>query len=448
MAEEMVTQDLAHFQAHCDVEAVPEAVRHEGKRSLLNFFATALAGHRDPFIGQALSALQPVCGPAQATVIGLGARVDVLTASFLNGASANAHEFDDTHFPTVIHPTAPVAGAVFAWAEYKPTRGADLLHAFVLGVDATCRIGNSVSPAHYRRGWHITSTCGVFGAAASIAKLQGLSDERTAWALGNAAVQSASLVESLGSASKSIGVGNAARNGMLAAMMAAAGVDGADRALEGPRGFIPVTSDSPDPGAVTRELGTVWEIQNNTYKPAPCGVVLFPVIDGCLALRKQVTADKIARVTVAGHVLLGERTDRPGITNGREAKVSLQHTVAVVFLFGTAGLKEYEDACVADPAARALAAKVSYRQDPAISVEGCLITVETTDGKTITERVPHWRGSLENPLSDADLEAKLRTLAGEAAPWVDAGRLIEAVWTLDKAADAGALVRLTVPKGS
>jgi 2-methylcitrate dehydratase PrpD len=446
MAEQMVTQELARFQARCAVDDVPAAVRHEGKRALLNFFATALAGHRDPFIGQALSVLQKLSGPGRATVIGHGARVDVLTAAFLNGASANVHEFDDTHFPTVIHPTAPVAGALFAWAEHAPTRGADLLHAFVLGVDATCRIGNAVSPAHYRRGWHITATCGVFGAAAGIAKLQDLDATRTAWALGGAAVQSSSLVESLGSASKSIGVGNAARNGVLAAMLAAAGVDGADRALEGPRGFIPVTSDSPDPGAVTRDLGAVWEIQHNTYKPSPCGVVLFPVIDGCLALRRQVAADTIARVVVSGHVLLGERTDRPGVTTGRAAKVSLQHTAAVVFLFGSAGLKEYEDACVADPAVRALVSKVSYRTDPAIAVEGCAITVETTDGETLTERVPHWRGSLENPLSDADLEAKLRTLAGEAAPWVDASRLIDAVWTLDKAKDAGALVRLTVAR--
>jgi 2-methylcitrate dehydratase PrpD len=446
MAEEMVTQDLAHFQAHCAVDDVPEAVRHEGKRSLLNFFATALAGHRDPFIGQALAALQPMAGPPQATVIGNGARLDALNVAFLNGASANAHEFDDTHFPTVIHPTAPVAGALFAWAEHRPTSGAALLHAFVLGVDATCRIGNAVSPSHYRRGWHITATCGVFGAAAAIAKLHGFDETRTAWALGNASVQSSSLVESLGSASKSIGVGNAARNGMMAAMMAAAGVDGADRAIEGPRGFIPVTSESQDPGAVTRDLGTVWEIQHNTYKPYPCGVVLFPVIDGCLALRGRIAAAQIARVTVAGHVLLGERTDRPGVTNGREAKVSLQHSVAVAFLHGAAGLAQYEDACVADPPVRALAAKVAYRHDPGIAVEGCEITIETTDGKTVTERVPHWRGSLENPLSDGDLEAKLRTLAAEAAPWCDAGRLIEAVWTLDRAADAGALVRLTVPR--
>src|SRR5690349_24349871 len=215
MAEEMITRDLARFVAGCKVEDVPAAVRHEGKRSLLNFFATALAGHRDPFIGQALGVLQPLSGPQQATVIGQGARVDVLTAAFLNGASANVHEFDDTHFPTVIHPTAPVAGALFAWSEHRPTRRAELLHAFVLGVDATCRIGNSVSPAHYRRGWHITATCGVFGAAAGIAKLTGLDATHTAWALGGAAVQSSSLVESLGSASKSIGVGNAARNGVL-----------------------------------------------------------------------------------------------------------------------------------------------------------------------------------------------------------------------------------------
>ena len=119
-------------------------------------------------------------------MIGRRDRIDGLDAAFLNGVSANVLEFDDTHLRTVIHPAAPVAPALFALAELRPVSGADLLHALVLGVEAECRIGNAVSPAHYRRGWHITSTCGVFGAAAAAGKLLGLDRRQMVWALGNA----------------------------------------------------------------------------------------------------------------------------------------------------------------------------------------------------------------------------------------------------------------------
>src|ERR1700730_10937034 len=215
-------------------------------------------------------------------------------------------------------------------------------------------------PTHYRRGWHFTATCGIFGAAAAAGKLLGLDRQRMAWALGHAATQSAGLVESLGSMSKSIGVGNAARNGLAAALFAEAGVTAADRAIEGRYGFAPVTSDSVNLGVITSGLGESWEILANAYKPYPCGVVLFPVIDACLELRKriEVPAGEIGRIVVRGHPLLRERTDRPVVDNGRKAEVSLQHAVAAALLHGAGGLAQFTDAAVKEPAVLALRAKV------------------------------------------------------------------------------------------
>jgi 2-methylcitrate dehydratase PrpD len=395
-----------------------------------------------------LRVLSTLSGSREATVIGRRERLDFMGAAFLNAAIANVEDFDDTHIPTIIHPSAVVAAALLAWAERRsPVRGRDLLHAFVLGVDVECRIGNAVHPDHYRRGWHITATCGVFGAAAAIGKLLGLDETRLVWALGNASAQASGLVETLGTMAKSIGVGNAARNGIAAALFAEAGVSGPARALEGPRGFVPVTSNTPDPEAITRELGRAWEIRRNTYKPYPCGVVLFPVIDGCLALRARhgVTPAQIAAVTVRGHPLLRERADRPHVTEGREARVSLQHSVAVAFLDGAAGSRQYTDACVADPAVQALRAKVTMQEDAAFGVGSVEIVVELVDGRKLAERVPHWRGSLERPLTDQELEAKLRELAAEATPWCDVPRLIDALWTLDRAPDGAVLMALASP---
>jgi 2-methylcitrate dehydratase PrpD len=202
-----VTKSLAQFVAGSQWDAIPPEVRCEGLRGLLNFVGCALGGARDEAMDIAVTVLAPFFGAPQAIVIGRGERPDALNAAFLNAVSANVLEYDDTHVGTVMHPAGPVASGLFALAELRPVSGRELLHAFIVGVETSCRVGLAVMPTHYRRGWHITATCGIFGAAAACARLIGLDARRTVWALGHAATQSASLVESLGSMSKSLGVG-------------------------------------------------------------------------------------------------------------------------------------------------------------------------------------------------------------------------------------------------
>ena len=228
-----VTKSLAQFVAGSQWDAIPPEVRCEGVRGLLNFVGCALGGARDEAMDIAVTVLAPFFGAPQAIVIGRGERPDALNAAFLNAVSANVLEYDDTHVGTVMHPAGPVASGLFALAELRPVSGRELLHAFILGVETSCRVGLAVMPTHYRRGWHITATCGIFGAAAACARLIGLDVRRTAWALGHAATQSASLVESLGSMSKSLGVGNAAKNGLAAALLAEGGFSGPDKPIEG-----------------------------------------------------------------------------------------------------------------------------------------------------------------------------------------------------------------------
>jgi 2-methylcitrate dehydratase PrpD len=302
-------------------------------------------------------------------------------------------------------------------------------------------------PTHYRRGWHITATCGIFGAAAAAGKLHGLDRQRMVWALGHAATQSAGLVESLGSMSKSIGVGNAAKNGLAAALFARSDFTAAEQAIEGRYGFAPVTSDSVDLSKITDGLGDSWEILTNAYKPYPCGVVLFPVIDACLELRARHNPkpEEIERVVVRGHPLLRERTDRPAVETGREAKVSLQHSVTVAFLFGAAGLAQYADACVADPAVRGLRAKVVMQEDESIPVESAIVAVELAGGRRIEEHVAHGRGTPGRPMSDGELDAKVRELAAFGAPAVDVEGIIGAIRGLADAWDVAPIVAMTVP---
>ena len=440
-----VTETIARFVVETSAERIPDAVRHEAKRALLNFLATGVAGGPDATFDMLLRSL-PTGKAGQATIVGRAERTDPLTAAFLNAAGGNAMDFDDTHLPTVIHPTAPVAPALYALSEMQRVRGADFIHAFVLGVEVECRLGNSISPSHYRtRGWHITATCGVFGAAAAAGKLLGLDARQMVWALGCAATQASGLVESLGQPTKSLGVGNAARNGLWSALLAQRGFEGPQRPIEGRFGFFNAMGETPKLPALLDGLGDTWELAKNAYKPYPGGVVIHPVIDCMLDLRAKgaFKTQDIARIVVHGHPLLSERADRPNVTTGREAQVSVHHSVAAAQIFGAAGLDQYTDACVNDPAVLKLRRKVELLQDAKIPVEAAVLELWTWDGSHHRISVDAARGSAGRPLSDRELEQKFESLAG---PHVKDGRkLIDAVWALDKAEDASTLLAMTVP---
>jgi len=439
-----VTRRLAAFARNTRWENIPEAVRHEAKRSILNGFATALGGCREPAIDKSLSVLQRFSGAPTCRIVGRRERSDMLLAAFVNAMSANIFDFDDTHPATVIHPTAPVAPALFAFAECERRTGTSLLRAFVLGGEVECRIGRAVSPWHYARGWHITATCGVFGSALGVGALAGLTEEQFAWALGNASVQAAGLVEALGSMSKSIGVGNAARNGIISALLAAEGFSGPAAPLEGARGFLPVYADAPDLDVLLDGLGESWEIGRNTYKPYPVGVVLNPVMEACIDLHRAgtVAIEDVAEVELTGHPFLRQRTDRPDVATGREAQVSAQHAIAIVLRRGRAGVAEFSDAAVAETARDGIRPPVRFVDDASYDIESVRMAIRTRQGATHVVEIADTRGGSRKPMSDADLVEKLVMLAENGGFDRDVRPLADAVWSLDTAPDAAALMEL------
>ena len=418
------------------------AQNHEAKRSILNFFATALGSANDPAVTAALRTLLPFSGTATSAVIGRSEQLDAMCASFVNAISANLLDFDDTHLDTIIHPAAPVAAPVLALAQARGFSGQAVLTAFILGVEVECRIGNAVSPGHYARGWHITSTCGVFGAAAGCAKLLGLSAAQISNAIGIAASQSAGIIENLPSAAKNVSVGNAARNGLFAALLAAEGYSASPRAIEGPLGWARAMGDAPDLGRLTGGLGKTWEIAKNTYKPYPAGIVFHAVIDACFNLRTKlnVRTDDIVSVTVQGSALLLARGDRP-VRNERDARVSIHHCAACALLLGTAGVTEFADATVFRPDIVSLRQKVEAELDAALPDGAARVIIRLTSGETLSEIVMEAKGSLADPLSDGDIEAKLRDCARLGRTDWDIDRIIDGVWHLDKLADVSTLMR-------
>lgn len=442
-----VTKILAQFVVDSRYADIPEKVRHEAKRSVLNWLGCAVGASRHEGIDIALAALSAFSGPAQASVLGRGERLDIMHAALLNGISSHMFDFDDTHLKTVIHPSGPVASALLALAEYRPMSGADFLHAFVLGVEVECRIGNAVYPSHYDVGWHITGTAGVFGAAAAVGRVLGLNVQQMTWAFGIAATQSSGLREMFGTMCKPFHPGRAAQNGMTAAFLASKNFTSSERGIEAPRGFANVLATARNYDEITENLGKTWEVALNTYKPFACGIVIHPIIDGCVQLRNEhkLKAGDIESIALKVHPLVLELTGKKTPQVGLEGKFSVFHSAAVAIIHGEGGEDVYSDACVRDPQVITLRDKVSAAVDKSVHEDAAYITIKLKDGRTLEKHVEHAIGSLARPMSDADLEAKFRKFAKGILSAGETDALIKLCWEIEKLKSAGDIARGAVP---
>ncbi len=445
-----VTKTLARFVIDSRYADIPQEVRHAAVRSVLNWVGCALGGCHHETVDRALAALQPFAGPAQATLLGRVERLDIMHAALMNGMSSHVLDFDDTHLKTVIHPSGPVAAALLAQAEYRPMSGVEFLHAFVLGVEVSCRIGNAVYPSHYDVGWHITGTAGVFGAAAAVGRALGLTVEQMTWALGIAATQASGLREMFGTMCKPFHPGRAAQNGLTSAYLAAQNFTSSERAIEAPRGFAQVLATDRNLAAITDRLGETWEVALNTYKPFACGIVIHPVIDGCIQLRTEygLTGGEIDGIVLAVHPLVLELTGKKDPQTGLEGKFSVYHSAAIAIIHGEAGERGYRDQVVRDPSVRALRDKVVAREDRGIPEDAAHIVIRLRDGRIIEKKIAHAIGSLARPMSDADLEAKFRGLADGILSPVETDALIDRCWSIEQRKDAGEVARGSVPAHS
>ena len=429
-----VTRSLARWIVDARPAELPEAVRKEARRTFVNYVGCAVGGSPQPKVDIAARALAPFGGPAQASVLGRKERTDIFTAALLNGISSHVLDYDDTHLKTVIHPGGPVLSALLALAEYRPVAGRDFLHAMVLGVETECRIGNAVYPPHYDRGWHITGTTGPFGAAAAAGKLLGLSEQQMVWALGIAAAQPVGLREMFGTMTKPFHPGRAAQNGLLAAVLAAKGFTSTDVGLEGKSGWVNVLSDKRDWKEITGALGERYEILLNTYKPFPCGVVLHPTIDACLQLREQygLRPADIERIDLSVHPLVLELTGKKTPQTGLEGKFSVYFAAAVAIAAGSVGVRQFTDEAVRDPATVALRDRVVATVDPGIREEQVRAVVTLKDGRRVEKFIEHVLSSVENPLSDQQLEGKFLDLADGVLGSERARALLELCWRIEE----------------
>jgi 2-methylcitrate dehydratase PrpD len=438
-----VTQILAHYIVTAEYEDLPANVRKEGVRTLMNWVGVAIGGSHHQTVDIAASALGPFSGPARASLFGRSERFDIMNAAFINGVSSHIFDYDDTHLKTIIHPAGPVASAILAIAEMQQVSGKDFLNALILGVETECRIGNAVYPNHYDVGWHITGTAGVFGATAAAGKLLGLNEQQMVWALGLAASQPVGLRESFGSMNKSFNPGRAASNGIFAAILASKNYTSSDSMIEAKRGWANTISTKQDYTEITDGLGQRYEAALNTYKPFACGIVLHPLIDAAIQLKNEdkIAPDGVKKVEMKVHPLVIELTGKKTPQEGLEGKFSVYHAVAIALIEGAGGEKQFSDRAVRDPAVIALRSRVIPTIDPAIKPEQVEMTIEMNDGKVYKKRIEHAIGSLEKPMSDADLERKFTDLAEGILPREQTAKVMDLCWKIEGLADAGDIAR-------
>ena len=439
------TASFARYLVSADANGLPGWTLHEAKRTLINLLGVSLSASVMPAARIMLDWAAAEAAAPRASVIGSGLRTSPATAALLNGYLAHLQDYDDTHFPTVLHPTAPVWPAVLAAAEEQHASGREACAAFVLGAEAACRVAMSVHPWHYEAGWHITGTAGGFGAAAGAGRLLGLSAEQMTHALGAAGTQAGGVREVFGSDSKAMHPAKGAANGLQAAQLAKAGFTSADDILGGRRGFWAVLS----PAGHSEEqllggLGERWELASNGLKPYANGVVAHPIQDAVIQLRHEhgLTAEGVTAIHARVHPLVLELMDRPEPRRGLEGKFSFQHCAAAALVDGAGHDAQFSDERVADPTIAAVRALVSATPDGSVHEDEAHVAIALGDGRTVETHIEHATGSPENPMSDEALETKYCATATPVIGEERTEELLAAVWALDGAPDVGAVASL------
>ena len=441
-----ITAELARFVAEHPSKGWSDVVDHEAHRTFLNWLGCAIGAAQHEAVESALAAVNMLAPAQQATIAGRSERVDMANAALLNGISSHTFDFDDTHLKTIIHPAGPVASAVMALAETQNSSGRQVLDALVLGIDVACRMGNLVYPQHYDRGWHITGSTGTLGAAAACARLLGLNAQQTAMALGIAASQPVGLREQFGTMTKPFHPGGAARAGLMSALMAKHGFTSSPRALEAPRGWAQVLSTKYDWREAQDELGERFEISFNAYKPFACGIVIHPSIDACAQLRAQgVKPEEVKSIELRVHPLVLELTGKKTPQDGLQGKFSVYHGCAVGLIFGRAGEDESSDHIVRREDVVSLRDKVQAVVDTSVREESVYVTAHLNDGRSVKVHVEHAIGSLQKPMTDADLESKFRDLSNPILGVDRVNAILKSCWNLGQAPNLQSLLALLKP---
>ncbi len=459
-----VTSYAADFIVTTRFDDLPREVIELAKKSILDGLGLALCGSvaksgkivRNYLKSEGLTS----SGSQAATVIGSSMKAPARFAAFANAIGIHADDYDDTQlavaedrvYGLLTHPTAPVLAAALAAAEIRSMPGKDLLLAYNVGVETECKIAEAINPRHYEDGFHSTGTIGTLGAAAAVSRICGFEKAQVLTALGIAASEAAGLRENFGTMTKPFHAGRAAESGTVAAGFAKLGWTAAEKILEAPRGFFQAEGGGFDASAIMNRLGHPWTFVSPgvSIKPFPSGSLTHPGMTEMLRLIREnrVTADQVERVTVGANRNFPNALIHHRPKDSLQAKFSMEFCMASLLLFGKAGLSEFTDLVVNQPAVQEMITRIDFGVDPAAEAAGynkmtTIVGIKLKDGRMISGRTDIAKGNPADPMSYDEVAAKFTDCLSFAKWPIGKGkRIVEMVRGLEDVADLRALTAL------
>ncbi|HXU41389.1 MAG TPA: MmgE/PrpD family protein [Burkholderiales bacterium] len=447
-----VMQRLSGYIARAPKRPLPAAVAEKTKHHVLDTIAAMVSGSRLLPGRKAISFAKTRGGTKEACVVGDGFLTTAENAALANGMLAHADETDDSHAPSLTHPGCGIVPGALAIAEREQSSGEALLRAVALGYDVGCRLTMSLNAYEFREDGHSTHSFGpMFGAAAASAALLRLKDSQVRHVLSYTAQQASGIscwMRDEEHVEKAFDFGGMpARNGVAAAAMVAHGFTGVEDALSGERSFFVAYGREPKPEKLVDGLGEIYEIMNTNIKRWSVGSPIQAPLDALsVLLEEKFDVDAVEKVVVrVAHQ--GANT-----TNNRDMPdICMQHLCAVMILDGTVSFKSsHDEGRMKDPKVLALRKKVELLGDDALtrampSRQG-IVEVFLRGERRLRHHMQAVRGTAENPMTRAEVDAKGYDLVAPVLGRDRARKLCDAIWSLDRLKDVRKLRTLLKEK--
>jgi len=431
------TEKLAHYAANLKYEDIPPDSMAEVKRLILDYISCAYGGMQTESGRIAAEFAREFAEKGKCTVIGFGYSSAPYNAAFANAILSHSTEMDDTDVLAYFHTAPQTVSSALAAAEWMNASGKEFLTGVTIGSEIVNRVSEATNPSLRNRGFHTTPTAGVFGAGAAAGRILKLNAEKMVSVLGLSGAQASGLMEMYGpSMAKRFNPGPAARNGVTAALFAERGFTGAETILEGERGFCRAFADKFDLELLTKDLGRGIRLPIE-YKPYACARPIHNAIDCALLIRQKHSPDlqKVASLLVRRHPEWGTRYHN--IQEPRtyhEAQMSLPFSVAVALFTGKAFVDQYSDENLKNPVIRRLTKMTLITDDPSLPRGvSCRLILEMQDGKKMEAQVDYPKGSLQNPMTEAERVAKFEGLSHKVLTKGQREAIIQKIAELEKA---------------
>jgi 2-methylcitrate dehydratase PrpD len=433
-------QTLAEFTAGLCFDTLPAPVRGCLQTLLIDYFRVASLGTGTPWLVKLREGLAAITGTGRASMLYSDDRVDAVRAAYLNGVIAGSLEWDDTHVGAMLHPGVTVWPAALAVGQMTGASGTEIIAAVAAGYEVMIRVGLSVQPTHFRRGFQSTATCGVFGAAAAAAKLLGLDATGIRNALGIAGSYAGGVTQFFlsGSEVKRLHAGKASSAGVEAALFAQAGLSGPPDVLEGRQGFAHALADAFDADAISAGLGEEFHILRLQMKAHAVSARVLAAAEAAEMLVGQgVSPDAIARVVIGvPQVIMGRLTNNTP-ADLQQAQMSSPFAVAMALALTPERpsplVISVDDCAMALERSdiRDLSRRITCELDPEIEATSTTefvsarVIVLLHDGTRREQIVLRPLGSPDRPMTIGDLRERFRVVtqgrvaAAELDAWID-----------------------------